>query len=47
MQRRAGRDGQPVPEDLGDFVDKAQIYFLDEHGEPINFDRVVIAWEHP
>lgn len=45
LQRRAARAGQQVPEDIVDFLSRADVFFLDCNDNPISFERVVVAWE--
>lgn len=45
LQRRAVRDGQNVPADIVDFLSRADVFYFDAQGQPVSFERVVVAWE--
>lgn len=45
VQSLALRKGQQVPEDIMDFLDRADVIFLDENSQPVSFSRVVVTWE--
>jgi hypothetical protein len=45
VQARAAKEGRQVPGDIMEFMDKSDVVFLDAHNRPIEFSRVIIAWE--
>lgn len=45
VQRLASTTGQQVPHDIVDFLERADVVFLDENQQPINFNRVILTWE--
>ena len=45
VQAIATRNGKYVPNDIVEFLERADVLFLDENNQPIKFARVVIAWE--
>lgn len=45
VQQLALRTGVQAPDDIMDFVEKADVIFLDENSQPVTFARVVITWE--
>lgn len=45
LQRRAQTAGQVVPDDIVEFLQRADVYFFDAHGNPVTFETVVVTWE--
>lgn len=45
VQAIARRSGKQVPDDIVEFIERADVLFLDAQNQPIEFSRVVIAWE--
>lgn len=46
LQAKAQKEGRQVPEDIIEFMDKADVVFLDEHGREVDFSRAIVAWEN-
>jgi hypothetical protein len=45
LQALAVRQGKQVPQDILEFLEKAQVILLDANGHPVHVASVVIAWE--
>jgi len=45
LQALAVRQGKQVPQDILEFIEKAQVILLDASGHPVHVASVVIAWE--
>lgn len=44
-QKLAAQHGRQVPNDIVDFIDRADVVFLDENHLPVSFSRVILTWE--
>jgi hypothetical protein len=45
VQHRALAEGKNVPQDLLDFMERADVVFLDLHGNAVHFDLGVVTWD--
>jgi hypothetical protein len=45
LVQKKGAGKRDVPQDLFDFMRKADVIYLDENNNPVTFKRVIIAWE--
>jgi hypothetical protein len=46
LQAKAQKEGRQVPDDIVEFMDKADVIFFDEHGREVSISRVIAAWEN-
>ena len=45
LVQKKGAGKKDVPQDLFDFMNKADVVYLDSSNQPVHFTRVVICWE--
>ncbi len=45
LVQKMGAGKKDIPDDLFDFMKRADVIYLDENNQPVTFKRVIIAWE--
>jgi hypothetical protein len=45
QQKGNERGKQDIPTDLFDFMQRADVIYLDEENQPVRFVRAIVTWE--